>query len=448
MGFSSQAGHVILRTQAVAGTFQADITTLGVAMKTKTGALAPSRTLMVPDPEIGGGRDVTDAFLGPVSYAGDYEFYTRLNGVMTLLQAALGTHVVGPAGTQDVQTLGYTGTATSGTFTLTYGAQTTAAIPFNATAGQIQTALAALSNIGDNDIACTGGPLFQGAATVVCTFDGSLNGTTTAITATSTSLVGSSPIVTVTHTTTGLSNAAGFQHLFVPFDGQLNFLSIEEQISGGPVFDVWQYTDAVVNTLHFECAAAGYLLGTAGMIARVQNAVVSPITNPALYDNSDLMVGTNITITYNGVSLAAKSFKFDLDNQFAADDFRLGSFILGDLTAKRRNITVGVTIREQDKTLWRQAVYGSSAATSPGGVVSKSPIVITISTYSNIPGSSPLLANTFKLVFPLAALEPYALKVSGDDIIDSDIVFQPLRPVTTTPIMKAYVTIATGGNPA
>lgn len=67
MGFSSQAGHVILRTQAVAGTYQADITTAGVAMKTKTGALAASRTLMIPDPEIGGGRDVTDAFLGPVS---------------------------------------------------------------------------------------------------------------------------------------------------------------------------------------------------------------------------------------------------------------------------------------------------------------------------------------------------------------------------------------------
>jgi hypothetical protein len=64
MGFSSQAGQAILRQQAVAGTFQADTGTAGVGLKLRSGSLAPSRTLTLPDPEIGGNRDVPDAYLG------------------------------------------------------------------------------------------------------------------------------------------------------------------------------------------------------------------------------------------------------------------------------------------------------------------------------------------------------------------------------------------------
>lgn len=437
MGFSSQSGHIAFRTEATPGTFPADFATAAVAMKLKTGALAATRTLIIPDPEIGGGRDIGDAFLGAVTYTGNYDFYVRLIGLMTLLYSALGIHVSGPAGTNDVQTLGHTGTISGGTFTLTYGAQTTAPIPWNATAGQIQAALAALSTIGDyTDVIVTGGPM--PLTNVVVTFDGALNGAVTAITATSTSLTGTTPVVTVTHTTTGVSNAAGIQHTFVPSDAaQLPFLGIEEQVSN--VFDIFQYTDGVVNTLHLECDANGYLMGTAGMIARIQNAVASPTDVSNLTDTGDLLVGTNITVTFGGVSLAAKSFKFDLDNQIAADDFRLGSFVVGDLTPKRRNCTVGVTIREVDKTLWRQAVYGSSAATAPGGVITKNNVVITASTYSQIPGSSPTIPFTLSITLPYAALEPYALKVSGDDVMDDDIVFQALRPVLTTPLMRVKV---------
>jgi hypothetical protein len=448
MGFSSQSGHIAFRTQASPALFPTDFATAAIAMKLKTGALAANRDLLIPDPEIGGGRDVNDAFLGAVTYTGDYEFYVRLQGIMTLLYSCLGIHVVGPAGTNDVQTLGHTGTITGGTFTLTYGAQTTAAIPFNATPGQVQSALAALSNIGDNDVVVTqtaAGNL--SSTTYAITFDGTLNGTVTAVTATSTNLVGSTPIITVTHTTTGLSNVAGFQHLFIPSDAaQLPFLGIEEQVSN--LFDVYQYTDGVVNTLHFECDANGYLMGTAGMIARIQNAQTSPIDVSNLTDSGDLLVGTNITVTFGGTTLAAKSFKFDLDNQIAADDFRLGSFVVGDLTPKRRMCTVGVTIREQDKTLGRQATYGSSAATSPGGVITKQNLTITASTYSTMPGSSPVLAYSISIIIPLAALKPYALKVSGDDIMDDDITFQALRPVLTTPLVKIKVVNMQSGAPA
>ena len=49
--------------------------------------------------------------------------------------------------------------ATAGTFTLTFKGETTAALPFDATAAQIDTALEALSTVGANGVQVTGGPV-------------------------------------------------------------------------------------------------------------------------------------------------------------------------------------------------------------------------------------------------------------------------------------------------
>lgn len=438
MGFSSQAGSVAFRTQSVAATFPADFTTAAVAMKLRTGALAANRDLLIPDPEIGGGRDIVDAFLGGVTFTGDYEFYARLDAIGTLINSAFGQKFEGPGGVNERETITATGTVSGGTFTLTYSAQTTAAIPFNATAAQVQAALIALSNIGPGDVRCSGGP--WPTTPIVVDFDGTLSGTLTGapMTITTTGLTGTTPGGTITRTVTGLSNTGTFSHLYVPLDSAaLPLLGIEENVGNG--FDVYRYRDAAVNTLHLESDANGYLMGTAGMIARLQDAQASAVDVSTLFDNTDLIVGTNITVTFGGTSLAAKSFKWDFNNNYAADDFRLGSFYIGDLTPKRRELTIGVNIREQDKTLWRQATYGSSAATSVGGTITKQNVIITASTYATIPGSSPALAWSLKTTMPWCALKPYALSVSGDDIMESDIEFQALRPFPSQAL--AYVNV-------
>lgn len=316
MGFSSQAGQVLFRSQAVADTYQADTGTLGVEMLLKSGSLGPSRELLIPDPEIGGGRDIVDAYLGAVSWSGDYEFYARLESLPTLLKACFGT---------------------SGT------------------------------------------------------------STTTGVS---------------THTITP-SNAA-----------QLPFLSIEERL--GASLETYQYTDAVVNSMHLESEANGYLMGTAAIIARKQLAGATPTASPVV-DTSPMMIGTNITVTYNAVSLPAKSFSFDIDNQFEDDDYRLGSFYIGDLSPKRRDIKAGFQIRESSSALWRQAVYGTNALTAPGGIVTKSALVITASTYEDIVGGTPLTKGSVQITIPNFALSPYTLEASGDDIIESGIEGQALK---------------------
>src|SRR4051812_25092640 len=102
MGFSSQAGHVILKTQATPGTFDTDTPTDGVGIKLRSGSLGPSRELLIADAEIGGGRDVVDANLGAGAFAGDYEFYARMDSLLTLLNAVLGSTVSATDGTTHI----------------------------------------------------------------------------------------------------------------------------------------------------------------------------------------------------------------------------------------------------------------------------------------------------------------------------------------------------------
>jgi hypothetical protein len=330
MGFSSQAGQTILRTQAVAGTYQADTGTAGVGLKLRSGSLSPTRELLIPDPEIGGGRDVSDAYLGAGAFSGDYEFYTRMGGVATLLYACLGT---------------------------------------------------------------------KADATV----------------------------------------AATEQHTITPSDAALlPFLSIEEKIGAG--LETYRYNDAVVNTLHLECEANGYLMGTAGIIAAKQIAGATPTASP-LFDETPMIVGTNITVTYNSVSLPAKSFSLDINNNIEDDDFRLGSFYLGDLTPKRREITASFSLRQTSSAIWRQATYGTTAATQMGGLVTKQPLVITMSTYEVI--GATVIPYSLTLTIPKFAYKPFAFDPSGDDIIENDVEGQALRPAVATPIMTALVVNST-----
>lgn len=327
-GYSSQAGVVAFMTQATPDTFPATFDTASKAMKLRGGSLVPNRDLLVTDPEIGGGRDTVDAYLGAVSWSGDYEFYARMEALCTILKAAFGTGAV--------------------------------------------------------------------------------------------------------VTTTGVST-----HTFTPLDSAtLPFLSVQEKIGSG--LEIYNYTDVVVNSLHLEADANGYLMGTASLIARKQVAGVTADPTP-IFDDTFLIVGTNISITYGGVTLPAKSFSFDMTNNFEDDDFRLGSFYIGDLTAKSREFTGSFGIRPSDSTLWRKAVYGSAAATTPGGLTNKEQLVITCTTYEDIPASTPLTKYSLALTLPKVALEPYGLEPSGDDIIENDISWRGLRPVQATPACTCVV---------
>jgi len=327
MGFNSQSGQVILGTQTAPGVARADLATTGVSVRLRSGALAGNRELLTPDAEIGGGRDTSDAYLGAVSFAGDYEMYVRFRSIALFLRAALG--------------------------------------------------------------------------------------------------VASSAATGSAHT-----------HTITPSDGQVPFLTVYEEISDA--LERFLYTDVVVNTLHLEAEANGYLMATAGMIGRLATAGVPDIPGETLTDKTSMVVGTNITLEYDGVAVPAKSFSLDINNNFEDDDFRLGSFFLGDLTAKRREVTASMTLRHNSSAQMRQALFGTPTATQIGGLTTKKPLVINIAAYEDIPGA---VGTKFslKITLPRVIFSPFAFEPSGDDALENDVEMTAVRPDPAVPVMTAVV---------
>lgn len=100
----------------------------------------------------------------------------------------------------DVQTVTITGTPTGGTFTITYGNVTTAAIAYNATAAQV----AAAVNLALGGTFVTGGGGTLPGTPVTLTFANEAAGMNQPLmTATGALTGGSTPAVAITHTTPG-----------------------------------------------------------------------------------------------------------------------------------------------------------------------------------------------------------------------------------------------------
>lgn len=331
MGYSSQTGKVIFKTQAASGIAEADVINSGVVMKLRSGSLAAQRDVLIADPEIGGGRDVTDAYLSTVAHSGDYEFYLRSRSFMTLLRACLGS---GTSAADD-------------------------------------------------------------------------------------------------------ANPGSHEHTFAAVDGSvLPILTIAEALSDD--FANFIYRDAVVNTLHLESDTAGFVQGTAGIIAKYGESVESAaLEGTAEWDDGPMFVGTGVEVNYNGITLPAKSFSLDINNNFEDDDFRLGSFYLGDLTPKRREITASFSIRPEDSSLWRQAVWGAPTATTARAATTKAPLVINIGELSDAGTTG--TGESVKFEFPNFALSPFTIDVSGDDIIETDLEGNALRPRAAVPAIRASI---------
>lgn len=107
------------------------------------------------------------------------------------------------AAASEAQTVTITGAPTGGTFTLSFGGQTTTGIAYNAVAGAVQSALVALSTVGAGNVTVSGGP---GPTTpYVVTFANQLQWSDQpTMTATGTFTGGTTPAIAVTTTTPGV----------------------------------------------------------------------------------------------------------------------------------------------------------------------------------------------------------------------------------------------------
>jgi hypothetical protein len=121
---------------------------------------------------------------------------------------AAGTVLGEVIGTNELQTLTIAGGGTGGTFTVTFSAQTTAGVAYNASAATLQAAMELLSTIGAGNVRVTGGP--AGISPFSIEFVGTLAGTdVAAITSSVASITGGSPTQAVATVRAGAAGTTG-----------------------------------------------------------------------------------------------------------------------------------------------------------------------------------------------------------------------------------------------
>jgi hypothetical protein len=156
--------------------------------------------------------------------------------------------------TNEVQTVTISGTPAGGTFTLTFGGQTTAGIAFNAPATAVKSALAALTTIGTGNVdvtGSTGGPYSV-------TFQGTFAGVDVAqMTASGAGLTGgSSPSVAVTTATQGSTVLKALKALTYTESGA-TFHALNVSVNGVRQNKDTDYTDSVTAVTFTTAPANG-----------------------------------------------------------------------------------------------------------------------------------------------------------------------------------------------
>jgi hypothetical protein len=430
MGQNSQSGQFGFGLQGSKGAAAAATR----FARLRSGGLGGDRSLLVPDAEIGGNRDVPNAYLGPVGFSGDIEFYPRMQMISLLLYGVLGAKASSnSAGTNEVQTITTTGTPTGGTFTLTYKGATTTPIAYNAAAATIDTALEALATLEAGEVTCSGGAL---PTAVVVTFTGESAATNvSALTVDYSGLTGgTTPTVVVTQTTPGEGNIG--THVITPAN-TIPWLSMEER--QGVDLESFRYTDGKVNTLRLEAEANGYLMGSAGLIALNGESGFTAQSAPD-WDETPMIVGSSITVSFDGNDLHGRSFNLEFGNNIETDDFRLGSLFMFDAVAKRRALTAGISYRPEDSDIWKQAMWGAANIDTPrGGPAYRGPLTISIETYETIGNEVAGTPYSLTIEVPEATLAPFKISPSGDDVIGTDIEITAVRPDADIPLCTATV---------
>ena len=340
------------------------------------------------------------SFAGTMAFRSQAPISVGTNGLNAGASPAIAQAGAG-ALVSDVQTLSLANNPTAGTFTLSFLGQTTPPLPFNATAAQVQAALAALSNIGAGNVSCSSGPL-PGSVTV--TFTGGLSsGAQPVLMAGPSTLTGAtSPAASVASTTTGAS-AAAVQTLTltgIPTGGTF-MLSFGGQTTSAIPFNATsaqvQAALAALSTIgagNLNCAGAALPAGPvtmtfAGTLASGPQPLIGAGTNALTGGTTP---APQIASTTAGVATAA------VQTLSVSNNPNAGSFTLTFGGLATAPIPFNATSAQVQAALAGLATIGAGNVACTGGPLPGTSVVITFAGQL-APGSQPTLtANSASLV--------------------------------------------------
>jgi hypothetical protein len=198
---ADESAVVTLNGSPTGGTFTlnfGDDTTSALAYNASAATVAAALNALPSIPESGSGTDdvqtvtVSGSPTGgtfTLTFGGQTTSAIAYNAASSAVQSALQALSTIGTGTTNVyaeQQIEIVGAPTGGTFTLSFGGQTTSGIAYNAAASAVQSALVALSSIGSNNVTVTG----QAGGPYVVAFAGTLTGPQALITSNPASLTG------------------------------------------------------------------------------------------------------------------------------------------------------------------------------------------------------------------------------------------------------------------
>lgn len=169
-----------------------------------TAALSPASQAQIEQEEVGTGSTPAIQWfklqLSPVAYQDSWTAFPAPAVAISNIQTG------GVSGSNSIQGITLNNQPYTGTFTVTFGGQTTAPLSYNSTTAQVQTALQALSSIGSGNVS-VGGII----GSYIVTFIGSLGGAAqAAFTASAAGLTGPLMLTgTLSLATVGIEEAVG-----------------------------------------------------------------------------------------------------------------------------------------------------------------------------------------------------------------------------------------------
>jgi len=347
-----------------------------------------------------------------------------------LLMAGFKVSTTPTSAASEVQLVTITGTPTGGTFTLTFGTETTGTIAYNAAAADVQTALRALTGIGATGVGVTG----SAGGPYTCTFAGSLaNKNVAQMTASATGLTGGTdPAVTVTTSTPG--TAAYYTHVFTLADrDEVGWASMLHALGEGTARFERKITDCRWSQLDIKASRRNITWEGKGLglseAASAGTEVIVADTNALIS-----MAAGSWSMTSDSVSLIAspRGHDFSIAQGLAEDDPTLHTTTRADLPLTGTDITGVLRGIDLDYATYRKLMWGGTSGTGPSLVVPEATMSWTYQSPGNMTDCSlPYLMTT---AIDTATVSMGNFEASGNELVRFDASYQMQDRSSSAPI--------------
>ncbi len=208
----------------------------------------------------------------------DYSSLT--NGSSSVSSA---TTTPGTAAVNEIESITYDVSPDAGTFTLTYGGDTTSALDWDATANEVQTALRALTSVGGANVNCSGGPFNTTPITIE--FVNTLGGQNITQITSSSSLLKDTPAIIITEQVKGVPDLTSACSAHWNFnEGGISQIRVDD-----------------INANNLILGSSTGVSVTTGFMSNAIVSVAFPTSHGSLIHRSSpfaTVYGKNITVTF------------------------------------------------------------------------------------------------------------------------------------------------------